>query len=189
MTDAGCVPKGLRGFSILELMVSLAAALTVIVTVVSFTVSHHRSVANSVRYIQGVRELRTTMVIITRDIRRAGLNLDSSVEKVAQADTQALQLNMDVNDDATVENVTYSLDTSDSDNKKLLRSGEVLIQYVDTLDFYYYDLNGTTLASTPLSSSDRSKVRTIKFEVTTKPKTVSGREKSLTFTTRAMLRN
>ena len=61
-----------HGFSLIELMIALAAGLIVSVAAVAFLMSSFRSNADYVKSTKLTQELRSTLDLITRDLRRAG---------------------------------------------------------------------------------------------------------------------
>lgn len=61
-----------RGFSLVELMISLIAGLILVGAVLSFTVSSVRSNAEFVSATRLTQELRNTMDFVSRELRRAG---------------------------------------------------------------------------------------------------------------------
>lgn len=63
---------GNRGFSLVELMIALAAGLIVCSAVVAFLMSSFRSNSDYVMSTRLTQDLRNTMDLVTRDLRRAG---------------------------------------------------------------------------------------------------------------------
>jgi prepilin-type N-terminal cleavage/methylation domain-containing protein len=63
-----------RGFSLIELMVALALGLIVSIAIVAFTMSSFRSNGQFVLATRLTQDLRNTMDLMTRDLRRAGYN-------------------------------------------------------------------------------------------------------------------
>lgn len=61
-----------RGFSLVELMIALAAGLIVSTAAVAFLMSSFRSNSEYVQSTKLTQELRSSMDLITRDLRRAG---------------------------------------------------------------------------------------------------------------------
>jgi prepilin-type N-terminal cleavage/methylation domain-containing protein len=66
--------RSARGFSLIELMVALALGLIVSIAIVAFTMSSFRSNGQFVLSARLTQELRNTMDLMTRDLRRAGYN-------------------------------------------------------------------------------------------------------------------
>ena len=70
------------GFSLVELMVGLAAGLTVSVAVVAFTMSSFKSNGEFVQSTRLTQELRNSLGLVTRELRRAGYD-QTALGKVA----------------------------------------------------------------------------------------------------------
>jgi prepilin-type N-terminal cleavage/methylation domain-containing protein len=65
-------PKRMRGFSLVELMVGLVVGLIVSGSILAFTMSSFKSNGDYVRSTRLSQELRNTMELVTRELRRAG---------------------------------------------------------------------------------------------------------------------
>jgi len=63
-----------KGFSLIELMVAMAAGLVVIGAVVVFTISTARSTSTNVRSTRVMQNLRGSLNVIEREIRRSGFD-------------------------------------------------------------------------------------------------------------------
>lgn len=63
-----------EGFSLIELMVAMAAGLVVLGAVVVFTIATAQSTSTNVRSTRVMQNLRATMNIIEREIRRSGFD-------------------------------------------------------------------------------------------------------------------
>lgn len=72
------------GFSLIELMIALTLGLIVLGAVLTFTVSMIRAYSENIQSTRLTQELRTSMNIITREIRRAGFD-SRSVTRVLTA--------------------------------------------------------------------------------------------------------
>ena len=68
---------GARGFSLAELMIALAAGLIVSTAVVAFLMSSFKSNGEYVISTRLTQELRNTLDLVARDLRRAGYDQDS----------------------------------------------------------------------------------------------------------------
>jgi type IV pilus assembly protein PilW len=66
------LPRKSRGFSLVELMVSLVVGLIVSGSILAFTMSSFKSNSDYVRSTRLTQELRNTMDLVTRELRRAG---------------------------------------------------------------------------------------------------------------------
>ena len=71
-------PRGIaRGFTIIELMISMVIMLIVAVATVQIAANVFQSNTQSIHMIQLSQEMRSTIQLISRDIRRAGYNDDA----------------------------------------------------------------------------------------------------------------
>ena len=70
MTPNG--PRGARGFSLVELMVSMLAGLIVLGAAVVFSVTSMRAYSENILSSKLTQELRTSMNLVVRELRRAG---------------------------------------------------------------------------------------------------------------------
>ncbi len=66
-----------RGFSLIELMIALVAGLIVSYAVVAFTMSSMKSNGEYVQSARLTQELRNSLNLVTRDLRRAGYDEDA----------------------------------------------------------------------------------------------------------------
>jgi type II secretory pathway component PulJ len=107
-----------RGFTLVELMVALVAGLLVSIAVVAFLMSSFRS--NS-QYIQSTRltqELRNSLDIVTRDLRRAGYD-ENALAKLATGQASKfsrIKLDLEISPNTTpktYECVIYGYDRPD----------------------------------------------------------------------------
>ena len=72
------------GFSLVELMVAMVAGLIVIGAVIVFTISTVQAYSENIRSSRLTQELRTSMNILAREVRRAGYD-SASVTRVLTA--------------------------------------------------------------------------------------------------------
>lgn len=76
-------PSTLRGFSLVELMISMVASLIVVGSVLAFTMATLRSNTENIQATRLQQELRTALDLVSRDVRRAGFNRNA-VRSVAE---------------------------------------------------------------------------------------------------------
>lgn len=69
--------RGLRGFTLVELMVALTLGLIVIGAVVAFAGSSVRAYADNMQSSRMTQDLRTAMTLLVREMRRAGYDASS----------------------------------------------------------------------------------------------------------------
>lgn len=72
------------GFSLIELMIAMVAGLIVLGAVIAFTVSTVRAYGENIRSSRLTQDLRTSMTLIMRELRRAGFD-GTSVTRVLTA--------------------------------------------------------------------------------------------------------
>lgn len=127
--------SGHAGFSLIELMVALVAGLIVIGAVLSFVVTTVRSNTQTTQATRVMQELRTSMGLISRELRRAGYN-QNAIDSVGTNSTSTVFTAITTNlaDDCIV--VAYdrggtpgSVDVGESRGfRRIVRNGVGLLQ-------------------------------------------------------------
>jgi prepilin-type N-terminal cleavage/methylation domain-containing protein len=127
--------SGHAGFSLIELMVALVAGLIVIGAVLSFVVTTVRSNTQTTQATRVMQELRTSMGLISRELRRAGYN-QNAIDSVGTNSTSTVFATITTNlaDDCVV--VAYdrggapgAIDTGESRGfRRIVRDGVGLLQ-------------------------------------------------------------
>ena len=84
MLIRGHARRPAAGFSLVELMIALVVGLIVLGAVLTFTVTMLRSYSENIRSTRLTQELRTSMNVISREVRRAGFDA-MSVTRVLTA--------------------------------------------------------------------------------------------------------
>lgn len=156
-----CQVNGNSGFSIIELMISLA--LTSIASIVIFTSYSAQNRSYQVQeQITGIQQdLRAAIHLMLKEIRMAGYDpFGSAGAKILQADDTSIQFNFDLNMDGNCydfdENIGYSL-ISDGGIQGLYRilspddpnkMEAPLVENVENVEFYY-TLNDGVKTTTP----------------------------------------
>ena len=110
------MPNRQRGISLVEILVALIAGLLVVGSVLAFTVSSVKSNAENIRATRLAQELRTAITLVTREVRRAGYNLNAA-ETVATEEFANEFAEMDVEADCIA--FSYddeAVDDGDPDN-------------------------------------------------------------------------
>ena len=184
-----------RGFTLAEVMVAMAVMSVVMVMVISVTTSLSRSNATQ-NVAAGVQQVtRAGIDIMTRNIRKAGLNpLNINPIGIVQATSNSIRFQYDTNGSGTI--ATNAIDDANEDmgyllngNKQLIRqlngkanTNRSMIDNVSDLTFRYLDADNA-------QTSDLSAIRTIKISLTVEEP--AGREQSLsrTYSTRVICRN
>jgi type IV pilus assembly protein PilW len=173
--------KDKRGFSLIELLVTL-----VIMSVVSLAIYSVFSVTSRSYTTQGVtadvqQSVRAAMEVMLQDIREAGLDPTSSGNfGIELAETAKLRFTsdsidsvlLDFNgelDDTNSERITYVLQGSQLDQILYETTGsedtEPLISDVQNLTFTYFDADGNDLGS-PVPALQLADIRTVNVSIT-----------------------
>ncbi len=130
--DSECMLGGKRGFTLVELMITIVVAGIISVAVyAAYTVQQHNyQVQEVVAEMQ--QNLRAVMLLISRDIRMAGLDPDEKIGLgIITAQKGRLSIRMDINGDGDVADSNEVVDfgfseTDDSDNDGLPDRGSAV---------------------------------------------------------------
>jgi prepilin-type N-terminal cleavage/methylation domain-containing protein len=133
------IPRQARGFSLVELMVALVAGLIVIGSVLAFTVSTVRAYNENIQSTRLTQDLRTSMNLVMRELRRAGFDADS-VTRVLSASNPSAFTAMAVNGEC----VTYQYDRTDSSEVRGIRRNAATGALQMNASNSTVDCNGTT---------------------------------------------
>jgi prepilin-type N-terminal cleavage/methylation domain-containing protein len=98
--------RSARGFSLVELMIALVAALIVSGAVLSFFLSSMKSNGEYVQSTRLTQELRNTMDLMTRDLQRAGYDEDALTYLASGSSTPFTPIKLDLANNCIV----YSYD-------------------------------------------------------------------------------
>lgn len=111
MTNQPLVPRSLRGFSLIELMVAITLGLIVMGSLVTFTVSMVSANSANIRMTRLTQDLRTSMNIATREVRRSGYD-SGSVNTALTSNDPSGYLDLEVDEANSC--VTYTYDRGDA---------------------------------------------------------------------------
>lgn len=172
-----------KGFTLVEIMVSIVIAMILLGGLFSFFVSQSRSYASNEVTVRTVQDSRRSVSTMVRDLRLAGYKTStSSFCGVVQATDKLIQVVSDLNQDGDTsddgENITYSWNPG---TEELTKNGTVFLKSVSSLVFQY-TLQDGSITSTP---SDFTQIRKITMVITVKsqkldPLTMSLKSFSLT---------
>jgi type IV pilus assembly protein PilW len=203
-TTTAHVFKDKRGFSLIELLVTL-----VIMSVVSLAIYGVFSVSSRSYATQGVtadvqQSIRAAMEVMLQDIRAAGLDPTSSGNfGIELAETTKLRFTSDSIDaglgdfngeldDTNSERITYVLQGTQLDQILYETTGSEdsgpLISDVQNLSFTYFDADGNDLGS-PVSSLQLADIQTINVSITVEEPAGRDAPVSRTLTKRVKCRN
>jgi type IV pilus assembly protein PilW len=185
------ITSGTGGFTVTELVLSLAIMMMVMAAMVSLLISLNR-VYTAQNVIAGVQQVtRTGINIMTRDIRMAGLNpLKVDQIGILEASVNKFRFQHDSNGNGTIEaeqneDIAYLL----NGNHQLIRqkdgnsrSNKSLIDQVKDLTFKYVDMNDEE--TTVLDD-----IQTVKISLTVQEPAGKGTLISRTYSTRVICRN
>jgi len=160
-----------HGFTLVELLVAMAMAVIVMAALYSTFKSQQDSYVNQEVVAEMQQNLRAALYMMARDIRIAGYDPTELADAgIVSAGPHSINFTFDINDgidndaDGTVdeidepiindgdvndanENITYSLDTTDADNPRLVRNAgggdQPVADYIDAVGFAYaFDNDG-----------------------------------------------
>jgi prepilin-type N-terminal cleavage/methylation domain-containing protein len=162
-----------RGVTLVEMMIAVSAFAVVMGAVMGFVVQQRRSYDDTRTRAQYQQSMRAVISMVSREIRSTGADpTDAGIVGLVVADALTFRCQMDLNGDGDGtdqdpdESVTYIYDPGSGE---LTRNDGVdalvILRGLTTFQFRYYDENGTELTSTPLSSTDRDRVRFIQLDM------------------------
>ncbi|UCG22584.1 MAG: PilW family protein [Deltaproteobacteria bacterium] len=160
-----------QGFTLVELLVAMAMAVIVMAALYSTFKSQQDSYVSQEVVAEMQQNLRAALYMMARDIRIAGYDPSELADAgIVSAGSNSINFTFDINDgidndaDGTVdeidepiisdgdvtdanENITYSLDTSDANNPRLVRDAgggvQPVADYIDEVGFAYaFDNDG-----------------------------------------------
>jgi type IV pilus assembly protein PilW len=168
---------GNKGFTLVEIMVTLALSGIVMASIYTAFLSQQRSYLAQEQVSAMQQNIRAGLDIMTREIRMAGF--DPTQEAGAGITTaSAGQISFtqditnntgtgdsdgDVNDPG--ENITYSLYTTDG-IKKLGRNNQPVAENIEQLEFYYTLANGTQ--KTIPSAAELAEIKSVQISILAK---------------------
>ena len=149
-----------QGFTIIELLVSMAVFLLAIGAIYSTFQTQHKSYLMQQEVAAMQQNLRAAMFYMQREIRMAGCDPTGDANAgIVTANSDSISFTEDVRGDSAGsdpdgalddpnENITYNLDDSDGDgiDDELDRNNQTVAQNIDALNFVYLDANGIETA-------------------------------------------
>jgi prepilin-type N-terminal cleavage/methylation domain-containing protein len=182
-----------NGFSLLELLVSLAVAAVAMLAVVSVftTLTQSYTTQSASSSVQQV--VRAGIEYMAQNIRMAGLNPKRNDDfQILSATPTRIEFTLDrnlngVKDAGAAEHMAYSYDAekNEVDEAKDGGAGDRFIENVLDLTFTYFDELGNDLGGAP----DPAEIRTVEIELTAAQ--AAGRDRAVdrTYSTRVICRN
>jgi len=169
------------GFTLVEVLVSVTLALVVAGAIASFNRFQLFTLQNQAVQLDVQSTARSIVELMSREIRRAGLNATPAFCGVAVARYNALRIQADHDGDGSLngpnEDVTYRYNSDRNAIERIdhvANRTDVLVDGLQTVSFrlQYFDQNGAQLAGTSdadgtssgwLGAGDRSDVRRIRL--------------------------
>ena len=183
------------GFSLVELLVTIAILAVVLAVVTSITLSSNRLQSRTVTRAEVQASSRQALSIMTTELRQAGADPRlpaAGIVGLAAADSKAIHVRADLNGDGVIQNVEPSEDVTYTYNDSLQTltrdpgTGPVLLlSHVTALQITYFDAANQPLIVLPLSAADAALVRIIGVTLTSQDRY----SHPFTLTTRISLRN
>ncbi|MFP3928877.1 MAG: prepilin-type N-terminal cleavage/methylation domain-containing protein [Desulfobacteraceae bacterium] len=160
--------EGTRGFTVVELLVSMAVAGVVMAGVYLTFYSQQKSYVTQTAVAAMQQNLRAAMHHLKHEIRMAGYDPEGTAEAgIVSALNDSIQVTMDLNGDGDTddqdEDVTYRLYDADGDGiidlgRQTPSGTEMAAENIDALDFVYLDSSGAQTA-------DPDEIRSVQITV------------------------
>ncbi len=149
-----------KGFTLVELMITLAMSGIIIAAVYSVYSMQQRAYGRQNQVMEVQQKLRAVLYMMGQEIRMAGFNPQGAKDfGITRAEATAISFSMDSDSSKTVdpgEEVTYTLK-----GDILERGNEALADYIENIEFYYTMKNG----SQTLAPTDKKDIRAITISV------------------------
>lgn len=172
-----------NGFTLVELVVTLAMSVIVIAAIYSAYTIQKKTYHNQDQVVEMQQNIRAGLDVMTRELRMAGYDpSDSAGATIVAANNRTINFTLDLNDDGDVadsnENITYSLAGADTDNDGAVDGGGVnslqrkstaagvpqpLADQIAAIEFYYTLEDGTQKTSP--TAAELEDIRTIQISV------------------------
>ncbi len=165
-----------QGYTLIELMIAMAIGLILVAAVITLYVSMSGS---NIDYLKSVRlnhELRSSMALIVRDIRRAGHNQDAATESIAASSINPFSNSAASTVQATVltvagtstvnQSITFSYDNDDDANIDTYGYRLNVVSGVGTIQYCADDTTTTGAACSSwqaLTDSDLIDIDSLEF--------------------------
>jgi len=178
--DGAPRPRVDSGFTLIELMVSIAIGLVVLASVATTFTSQTRAYSAQEQINQMEQNLRGALDIMTREIKMAGYRPNGgTVTGVVSYSSSSLTIQADIDGNGTLLASGTGSDTAneqiayvyDSVNKKITRqvgsgTAATLAENISAFTFTYYQSSGATLAT---SASNIRRIKIALTGITAKP--------------------
>jgi type IV pilus assembly protein PilW len=157
------------GFTLLELLISLAVATIVMTGLYSLYDTHRRSYHTQAQIVEMQQNLRAGMLLMVNEIREAGYDPTGGAGAgFVTIAADEVNFTMDLDGDGAVtgagENISYCLNTVDGVQKLARKSPatpQPVVENIDALNFVYLDRDGNVTA-------DAADVRSVQVSMVAK---------------------
>jgi prepilin-type N-terminal cleavage/methylation domain-containing protein len=182
-----------RGFTLVEILVTVAILGAVMVILSTIMMSSNRTHRKTVRQAEIQTDLRQAIDLIAAELRQAGADSASvGILPVVYADSVQVHVRADLNSNGTIqtaepsEDITYSYNTGSGSIMRNPGTGAVvMLPNVTAMQLRYFNAANQPLALLPLSAADRGLVHSIGLTITA----ADIDSLPVTLTTRITLRN
>jgi type II secretory pathway pseudopilin PulG len=158
--------NGEKGFTLVELLVSILVSMIVLAAVSATFIIQNKSYSNQEQVVNAQEQARAAVQLMTKELLMAGYDPTGFAEagfEVAESGTIQFTMDTDANQSCTgSERIIYTLDT---DENQVTRNGQPIAENIQALTFTYFDSDDTQLTA-PLSTADLTKVARVSVEVT-----------------------
>lgn len=202
-----CLAEGMpHGFSLVEMLITMAIVGIVISAIYSVFLSSNRSYTTQDQVANAQQGARVGVDFMVRDIRMAGLDplspatdaVDSDGAGIKVATATTIRFTSDINMDgiiqgATSERITYQYIAANSVLQRCIDEGgtpnwQTLIDDVTALTFGYLDVADNNIA-VPVAAGDLGDIRTVVIAMTCQGTDAEGGVITRTLNTRVRCRN
>ncbi|MFQ5442538.1 MAG: prepilin-type N-terminal cleavage/methylation domain-containing protein, partial [Thermodesulfobacteriota bacterium] len=166
-----------RGFTLVELLIAMAAGIVVIGAIYSLYTYFLRTSTGQDRLLEIQQETRIAIERVVKEVRAAGCYYKDTPIITATASTMEFESDTDPDPTAGPWKIKYELDTT---AKELLRSeaawsgaaygaygaGVDLAGHITGLTFSYYDETGTVISTPVTSQANRDLIRRVDIVIT-----------------------
>ena len=188
-------PRDAAGFTLVELAVTITLLAVVMVIVTGVLLNSDRVHSRTVRRAEVQSGSRQALSLMTMELRQAGADPSfppAGITRIVSATATSVRIRSDLNGNGTIETAEPSEDVTYSFNagtRAIMRDpgtgAAMLAADVDSLRFSYYDADGDSLTTFPLSASDAALVHVIGITFTAEDRD----SHPITLSTRVTLRN
>jgi type II secretory pathway component PulJ len=140
--------KKCRGFSLIEMIVSLGIVMIIFASLLGFFVSQNQAYSSQTIQLEALQDARVALYTLMVDIRSAGLNAGGNpLGGIVSANGQSIRVQADANQDGNISGDDEDI-TILCSNGVLTRNGLTLLSNVGEFSFSYTLVDGT-VTSTP----------------------------------------